>query len=496
MEYKNSMGCRLQIRKIKEKLRFPSLFSKLVGVYISIVILMLIILFITFTQSFQAYFVQYTQNIMSNQAYNIAREYEKAGSYSTSKEEALASTMKYLQIMNDYLQATSWILDESGTGYIMSYTGGVTVVNEPILEEEAISEVFSGHVLGLQNCFKEYFNVPVLTVGYPMTMGDKVQYALFIHTPMPYVLQTIEDVRRMILNVVGLVGSIVFIWIYFVSKQMTRPLQEMNQVAKNIAGGHFNERITVKGKDEIAQLGLSLNHMAEELDRIEENRRTFIASVSHDLRSPLTSIQGFVTAILDGTIDANHQEKYLKVVLSETQRLITMTNAILDLNRMQEETKIIKEIFNINQMIESVVFSMENRSKSKHVHMYMDLDALHPHVYAQSETINRVIQNLLDNALKFVDEQGDILIRTRVQEQKLYISVFNSGPVIPKDKQQLIWERFYKCDASRGKDKNGVGLGLVIVKEILKQHEEEVGVRSEEGEMVEFYFSLTLAGAC
>lgn len=487
------MGSRLQIRKITEFLAFPSLFSRLVSIYISILIIMLIVLFVTFTHSFQSYFVKYTQSIMINQAQSIAAEYHSAGSYSTSKEDALNRILNRVQIMNSYMQATTWIIDRSGNGYVVTQDK-VTLIEDKIPHDASVQEVLAGRVLGFENGFRDNFSTPVLTIGYPISSKGKTQYALFIHTPMPYILQTIDEVRNLILNVVGFVGSVVFIWVYTISKQMTRPLKEMNSVAKTISEGEFHERIEVKGVDEIAQLGLSLNHMAEELDKIEENRRTFIANISHDLRSPLTSIQGFVTAILDGTIDGEHQEKYLKIVLSETQRMIGMTNTILDLNHIQEgQRPLLKTRFNINSLIDHAILSLESRAQKRNIIISKDLNEQHEWVFGNVDGINRVVQNLLDNACKFVGDGGHVIVRTAFKKNKLWVSVLNNGPSITEEQQKLIWDRFYKIDSSRGQDKKGAGLGLVIVKEIIKQHNEVIGVRSNEGEYVEFYFSIATA---
>lgn len=493
MEHQNRLGSRLQIRKIKNKLRFPSLFSRLVSIYISILVLMLIVLFVTFTNSFQSYFVKYTQEIMLNQAKSIATEYYKISRYSISEEEVLRQVLSCIEIMNGYLDGTTWMIDAKGDGYAVK-DDEIMPVKGNIELDESLDQIFSGQVIAYENAFKESFSTSVLTVGYPIAINGQTKYALYIHTPMPYILQTIDEVRNLILNVVGFIGSLVFVWIYTISRQMTKPLKEMNQVAKNIASGEFSKRIEVKGNDEIAQLGLSLNHMAEALDKIEEDRRSFIANISHDLRSPLTSIQGFVTAILDGTIDSEHQERYLNIVLNESKRLITMTNTILELNQIQEGIRPInKTRININQIIEEAVISLESRLEEKHVQLDIQLDKEHLWVLGDFDGVSRVIQNLLDNAFKFVGKDGQIIIRSKYQQDKLWISIFNDGPMIPKEQQKLIWERFYKADGSRGQDKKGVGLGLVIVKEILKQHEEVIKVHSEEGKMVEFCFSMTAA---
>lgn len=493
MEHQDSMGSRLQVRKIRSSVRFPTLFSKLVFIYISILVIILVMLFATFAQFFQSFFITYTENMMINQAKYITKKYCVSGKAYDELSDNLKAMSHDIKLMNEYLQATTWIIDTTGKGYEFSKEGEMRRLTKAIVNDKILKEVFSGKVVGYENGFYDYFDIPILSVGYPIIENGKADYVLFIHSPMPYVVETIEDAKLLILKVIGLVGAILFVWIYFIARQMTRPLKEMNHIAKGMASGGFKDRIEVEGRDEIAQLGLSLNHMAEELDKIEENRRSFISNISHDLRSPLTSISGYVTAILDGTIDHERQEKYLKIVLSEAQRLISMSNAILDLNHMQEDLPLELTSFNINQMIARILLAFEGRCQKRHIHLYSDLDQEHTNVVAQNDSINRVIQNLMENAYKFVNDGGDILVRTRLREGKLWVSVFNSGPHIPKEQQALIWDRFYKCDVSRGQDKSGNGLGLVIVKEIIRKHHEEFGVHSEENEMVEFYFSLSLA---
>lgn len=493
MEHQNRVGRRLQIREIKKNLRFHSLFSRLVNMYISILTIMLVVLFMTFTNSFHSYFIRYTQELMVNQAKSIDYEYKNAKIAQIDEEEVLEETLSRIEMMNSFLEATACLVDRNGKAYEIGREIRPMSNPKKILEGY-INEVFSGEILQMEDDLSSAFDKSIISIGYPITLNGQVEYALFIHTPMSYILQNIDEVRNMILNVVGFVGSIAFIWIYILSKQMTQPLKGMSHVAKSIASGEFSKRIEVKGNDEIAQLGLSLNHMAEALEKFELNRRSFIANISHDLRSPLTSIQGFVTAILDGTIDSEYQERYLKIVLSESQRLITMTNTILELNQFQEGIKPINKVpLNINQMIEEAALTLEDRRKKKNVHVMIQLDERHAWILGDMDGVRRVIQNLLDNAFKFVCENGHIVIRTRLYQEKLWVSVLNDGPSISKEQQELIWERFYKGDDSRGQDKKGIGLGLVIVKEILKQHDEMINVFSEEGKMVEFRFSMTLA---
>lgn len=492
MEHKNRLGSRLQIRKIKTGFLFHTLFSRLATVYISILIVILIFLFVAVTNAFQSYFVEYTQNIMIKQAQNIAEEYYKVCIYNTSKEEALEKILFRIQVMDSYLQSTTWLIDTNNKIAVVSETSNIPLADKIIPDEAVIKKVFDGNIVRIENGFKEYFKTPVLTIGYPIEALGGIRYALFIHTPMPLILQTTDEVRNIVLKVVGIIGSIALIWIYMISKQMTKPLKQMNTVAKQIASGQLDKRIEVSGQDEIAELGLSFNNMANELNKIETTRQKFLANVSHDLRSPLTSIQGFVTAMLDGTIPQDNQEKYLKVVLSESQRMITMTNTILELSKMEEgATPIRKVSFNINTMIRGILAIFEPIAKQKNITVTTYLEDQEPYVIADIDMIARVIQNLLDNAFKFVDDYGTIKIETALKNNKMLISIGNSGKPIKEEEQKDIWNRFYKGDASRGKHKKGLGLGLVIVKEIIKLHEETLGVSSNEGELVTFFFSLS-----
>ncbi|ONI45380.1 hypothetical protein AN640_04660 [Candidatus Epulonipiscium fishelsonii] len=196
------------------------------------------------------------------------------------------------------------------------------------------------------NIFESYF---VQYTQEILISQDKI--VAFIRTPLPQILEILNSIRN--IGIILLIASFfpISIIIYIISKQITNPLKEMNYVAKKIANGEFDKRIEINSQDEIGQLANSLNYMASELDKIEENRKTFIANVSHDLRSPLTSIQGFIIAILDGTIPSEKQERYLNIVLNESQRMIKMTNDILELNKLEETNNIKKILFDMHQLI-------------------------------------------------------------------------------------------------------------------------------------------------
>lgn len=486
------MGRRLQVRKIKKKALFSSLFHKLLTLYLGILIATFFFFFTIFSNAFQTYYVDYTENIMIKQAELIAQDYKKVGEKHQSISSTLERVALRVQVLDSYLDATTWIVGKDYRMKVASGKENSMIMDRTLANPGVIQKVLEGNIISQQTGFEQYFSTPVLTIGYPIQIEGQVEYALFIHTPMPQILMLIDEVRRILAKAALITTGIIFILIYFTSRQMSKPLKQMNQVAKKIANGDFAKRIEVEGEDEIAQLGESLNYMAEELDKIESNRKSFIANVSHDMRSPLTSIQGFVTAILDGTIPPDKHEKYLRIVLNESQRMIKMTNDILELNKMEEGNLPLKKMeFNLHEMIRDLLDNFEQVTREKEIHVKVLFDKKEQMVFADPEKIARVVQNLLDNAFKFVNKQGTIEVETVAKQNKVWVYIRNSGPSISKEDQKNIWERFYKSDLSRGKDKTGMGIGLVIVKETIRQHNEEIGIISNEDELVTFYFTLS-----
>jgi signal transduction histidine kinase len=218
----------------------------------------------------------------------------------------------------------------------------------------------------------------------------------------------------------------------------------------------------------------------------------FISSLSHDLRTPLTTIKGYTQGMLDGTIEADKQERYLKIVLNESDRLIKMINDLLDLSKMESGALVLnKTDFDINEMILNVLDNFEQKIIGKRVKLTIDLSKDKVLAHGDYTSIHRVIYNLLDNATKFVEEEGAISIRTELRADKLYVGISNSGRVLSQKELELIWDRFTKLDKSRGLEKKSSGLGLSIVKEIIKAHHEKIDVFSNEDIGVAFIFTVS-----
>ena len=234
--------------------------------------------------------------------------------------------------------------------------------------------------------------------------------------------------------------------------------------------------------------------MANELNTLEEDQRKFISNVSHDFRSPLTSIKGYVEAMLDGTIPVEMQEKYLNIILFETERLNKLTKSLLELNKFGSHGVMLDVTdFDINQMIKTTLLTFEGICANKHIRFNLILSGEQLFITADFSKIQQVLYNLIDNAIKFSHQDSTITIETTEKNDKVFVSVKDTGIGIPKDSLKKIWERFYKTDLSRGKDKRGTGLGLSIVKEIIQAHGENINCISTEGVGTEFIFTLPIA---
>ena len=244
------------------------------------------------------------------------------------------------------------------------------------------------------------------------------------------------------------------------------PLRKITEGADEYAAGNLDYRIDVPTHDEMGYLAATLNYMSDELNKMEEYQKNFIANVSHDFRSPLTSIKGYLEAILDGTIPPEMYEKYLSRVISETERLHKLTESMLTLNSLDAKGYLSRTTFDINRVIKDTAASFEGTCNAKGIRFDLTFSDTVQTVFADMGKIQQVMYNLIDNAIKFSHPDSTIYIQVSDRYEKIFISVKDTGIGIPKDSIKKIWERFYKTDLSRGKDKRGTGLGLSIAQSL------------------------------
>lgn len=276
--------------------------------------------------------------------------------------------------------------------------------------------------------------------------------------------------------------------------KLYHPLAKIIQAASQAASEHSLPNLEYTDDDELGQLNTALNYLAESVNNTGESQRKFISNISHDFRSPLTSIKGYVEAILDGTIPVEMQEKYLHIVVNETERLNKLTDGLLTLNTFDDRGVYLDLTdFDLVPVVNDTIAALEGLSQTKNLQICSSFTAPSIMVRADMPRIQQVLYNLLDNAIKFSYSDSEILIRVTEQKKRVFVSVKDNGEGISKENLPKIWNRFFKTDTSRGRDKKGTGLGLSIVKEIIRAHDQNIDVISTEGVGSEFVFTLSKA---
>ena len=274
-----------------------------------------------------------------------------------------------------------------------------------------------------------------------------------------------------------------------------KPIREMAQATRLYAEGDFDVRMKDYGRsDEIGELAASFNRMAETLQQTERKRRDFIANISHELKTPMTTISGYVDGILDGTIPEDKREHYLHIVSDETKRLSRLVRSMLDISQLQKEGGIPEEKkmhFDLEECAGQVLITFEKKINDKHLNVNVDMPEHPVYTMANPDYITQVIYNLIDNAVKFCPDGGNLGLRIKEGGSKAYVSVSNDGETIPPDELPLVFDRFHKLDKSRSQNRDGWGLGLYIVKTIVCSHGEDISVSSKDGK-TEFTFTMPL----
>jgi signal transduction histidine kinase len=400
----------------------------------------------------------------------------------------LDSLTTQLKSINTFLGIRVWIVNPDGVIITDSSASG----NAKGKNINDIDPGFLDKNISKNNYFKDIFYEPMLSLTETITYDSQVRGYSVLHTSQKGI--TAESVYYLdVINICFLVFLpmlfLLFLYIYFITAV---PLKNLIRAAKEYSSGNYNYALVLKGLSEYRDLGAAVSYMAGELSKLDDYQKKFVANISHDFRSPLTSIKGYAAAIMDGTIPHEMQDKYLNIILFETDRLTKLTSSLLELNSFENNGTFLDiTSFDINHIIKKTAESFEGSCRDKKITLNLVFSSKVTYVDADMGKIQQVLYNLLDNAVKFSHSNSKIKISTEIKGDKVFISVKDYGIGIPKDSIKKVWERFYKTDTSRGKDKKGTGLGLSITKEIIQAHNENINVISTEGVGTEFIFSLT-----
>ena len=339
-------------------------------------------------------------------------------------------------------------------------------------------------------------------VGIPLVLSTTIQgettYSIsgmiFLSSETSNLVSIWNGMARIFLSTAIIVILLAFIFASFTSRHLSQPLKCITNAARAFGHGELSVRVDVGERDdEVGELADAFNSMAESLAKSEERRSEFIANVSHELKTPMTTIAGFAEGILDGTIPPEREKEYLTVISSETRRLSRLVRNMLDISRVRsEDSDAAQAQFDICEVLLRVLVSLEGKITDKKLEVITDLPEEPIPVWGDPDSITQVCYNLLDNAIKFSCEGGDLTLEIKSKSGKTYVTIANEGETIPAEEIPLIFDRFHKSDRSRSQDREGVGLGLYIVKSILNSHRENISCTSENG-VTRFTFTLTKA---
>ena len=379
-------------------------------------------------------------------------------------------------------------------------SGNCMVHNQYKVPEDIMNTVKNGLYQSTGNLGGSLSDIHFI-VGSPVVVNGKTVAVVFATQPIvdgltPYVFA----IFRMFFIAALFASALTFVLVYLVSYTLTKPLREMSAAAKQYATGDFSKRINIKrhkirilGQDETDELIQAFNSMAQALATLEMSRRSFVANVSHELKTPMTTIGGFIDGILDGTIEKDKESQYLKIVSDEVKRLSRLVTGMLNMSKFEAGELDLKPVdFDISEMIFRTLLGFEQMIDKKHIEI-RGLDTMTSNVLnADKDMINQVVYNLVDNAVKFTPEGGYIEVSSKADSEKVIVKIRNSGRGIPSEEIDKIFERFYKIDKSRSYDIKGAGMGLYLCKMIVEMHGGQIAARSEHGEYAEFIFQLPL----
>ncbi len=463
-----------------------SIFDKIFLGFLVAFLCAFILVVIYSTNASKEALVKEKTEVITNQAYLITEQSVAGYLQGALSEQDLQNNLNYY---SSTLDVSIWILDSKGVVAAYSVAEGHPEPPKNIFfidQNFELTEAYS-----YTGTFYDTFTDEVISVAVPIQYIDEPSGMVIIHSTLSQINEVQSNIIRVIYIPFLVMLIISFALLALISQKIMRPIRRINTVAESYSTGNFEVSMDIKSKDEIGQLASTLEYMASELSKLDEYRKDFISNISHDFRSPLTSIKGYAEAIQDGTIPPDKQGKYLNIIVDETKRLSKLTNSLLELNKFDSYGiwLVIKD-FDIIKPVKAAMRFYEGTCQEKGINLILNNHCLNTMVKGDQTKIQQVIYNLLDNAIKFTPSGKSIYLTLTELNEKILVSVKDEGCGIPSESLKKIWTRFYKADTSRGKDKQGTGLGLSITREIILAHNENINVVSTEDVGSEFTFSL------
>ena len=431
--------------------------------------------------------------------YMMAQNKERLLSQSQTVAEQISQGALQLgnQRFNQYSQQIALMFSDATDSHILvANTNGKFIansgipLNQPSLPAEQLtrfrtqSGAFTGDLAGLLP-----FNCAVAAA--PVTVNGNWIGVVYSVLPLQTIGNLLRDLLQMLIIAVIITAVLVGFGAYFMASALVRPLSQMSKAAKCLAQGDFSQRITHIRKDEIGQLAEAFNQMTRSLEAGEKMRHGFVANVSHELKTPMTTISGFVDGMIDGTIPPEQRSKYLAIVGNEVKRLSRLVNTMLNLSKLESgETPLHPISFDLKESVLQTVFMFETPITAKEIQLEGLEEFPSLPIVADGDLLHQAVYNLIENSVKYTPAGGTVTLKGWQEKDKIHFSLRNTGEGIEGDHLPFVFDRFYKVDQSRGADKNSLGLGLYLVKTIVSLHGGQITVRSAKGAFCEFEISL------
>lgn len=472
---------------------FKTVYSRMLTWVLALTLGLLVALGIASAFVFRGLYLNETRDSLLREASDIneiaVNNYIDVDKRPAAREELFVIARRYDAYIQFYfddetLGRCNFLAEDSGTRWANAEEADLT---------EYVDEVKSGSYSRLRyGLLSKYTGFDTLTVMRPITTDEGEDLGvLFLHYDMTGVNSSIRGVFAGVATIAAIALIIAVPLVMLLVRSITRPISHLTEVVNDYTKGNFTRRAELKGRDEVANLGRSFNAMADELNTLEAARRSFVANVSHELRSPLTSMRGFLEAMTDGTIPQEEWGGYIDIVLDENRRMTVMVNDLLDLARIESgQYKLCPEAFDITELIRRTAITFEARIAAKRLGVDIELPETALYVEADPARIAQVLHNLVDNAVKYTPEGGRIGIACGAERHTVTVRVRDTGCGIPQEDLPHIFDRFYKAEKAHTPDGvSGTGLGLSIAKLIMDQHGQQLTVASDGGG-TEFAFTL------
>lgn len=469
-----------------------SIFTRYLGITMGIVVLSFIMLGTVMMAFFAQYWRGEKKDLLLKNANSIADVSSvfltKSGEDSYQLETNVLKG--FIATFSTSIDADIFITDLEGNILLGNYANSKLTDPQTVPKQTVAAAAQSGYEG--RGTFGGLYQSPSYIIGVPMyTSEGQCVGTVFAATSAASVNAFEGEALQMFLVAAVAALAITFCVVGVFAFRLVKPLRQMSAAARSFGSGDFSVRVPVTSSDELGQLAVSFNNMANSLSNSEGTRRSFIANVSHELKTPMTTIAGFIDGILDGTIPKEQESKYLHIVSDEVKRLSRLVKSMLDLSRIDSgEMKLHPSRFDITHTVVTTLLTFEQKIDEKQIEIRGLEEAAPQEVWGDQDLLHQVVYNLIENAVKFTNEGGYIAVQVSDSIDRTTVVIENSGPGIAPEDLPMIFERFYKTDKSRSRDKNGMGLGLYLVRTILKFHGGDIAVSSAVGQFCRFEFYI------